>query len=101
MIQFLLENTRQDDTVCRFGGEEFMIVLLNATKNEAVIRAEKWQRDLAARQLSRTAADVRVSFSCGIVSFPQDGEDMDSLLKKADDLLYQAKAVGRNRVISS
>ena len=99
--KFLLENTRQDDTVCRFGGEEFMVVLLNATKNEAIIRAENWQRDLAARQLSRTAVDVRVSFSCGIVSFPQDGQDMDSLFKKADDLLYQAKAAGRNRVISA
>ena len=99
--KFLLENTRHEDTVCRFGGEEFLVVFLNATKQEAVARAEIWLKDLAKLQLSKTVKKVKISFSCGIVSFPHDGENMDSLFKKADDCLYQAKAAGRNRVIAA
>lgn len=99
--QFLLENTRYEDTVCRFGGEEFMIVFLNTTKEDAVQRVEQWQNKIEDLQLSRTAAEVRITFSAGVVSFPDDGEDMDTLFKKADDYLYGAKNAGRNRVITA
>lgn len=98
---FLLENTRSDDVVCRFGGEEFMIIFLNARKDMVVERITHWLKDITTQRMSENAAEIQVRFSCGIVSFPEDGEDMDSLFKKADDCLYQAKATGRNRVITA
>jgi diguanylate cyclase (GGDEF)-like protein len=98
---FLLENTRSDDTVCRFGGEEFLIVFPDTLKAEVISRIEIWLKMLAVRQLSPTVADVKISFSCGIVSFPEDGDNMDALFKKADDHLYEAKNAGRNRVIAA
>jgi diguanylate cyclase (GGDEF)-like protein/PAS domain S-box-containing protein len=98
---FLLKNTRHNDTVCRFGGEEFMVVFTNASKEAVLKRIEHWLKDIATQRMSETVPEVQISFSCGIVSFPQDGEDMDSLFKKADDCLYQAKAAGRNRVVAA
>ena len=99
--RFLLDNTRSDDTVCRFGGEEFMVVFANTDKTQALGFAERWLSALRGCQLSQTVQNVQISFSCGIVSFPDDGENMDSLFKKADDYLYEAKKAGRNRVIAA
>ena len=99
--KFLVENTRRDDTVCRFGGEEFLIVFADTNKDDAVKRVESWLKGLADYQLSQTITEVQVSFSCGIVSFPEDGENMDTLFKKADDRLYQAKEAGRNQIVAA
>ena len=99
--KFLVENTRRDDTVCRFGGEEFLIVFADTNKDDAVKRVESWLKGLADYQLSQTITEVQVSFSCGIVSLPEDGENMDTLFKKADDRLYQAKEAGRNQIVAA
>lgn len=96
---FLLKNTRSNDIVCRFGGEEFMIVFLNGSKDAVAKRINHWLKSVGMLRMGK--AEVQVSFSCGIVSFPDDGKNMDSLFKKADDCLYQAKAAGRNRVIAA
>jgi diguanylate cyclase (GGDEF)-like protein/PAS domain S-box-containing protein len=83
--------------VCRQGGDEF-IVLLNGVASE-LDAARAAQRLLTAlgQPISIGAQDVFVSASVGIVLYPRDGEDLDSLLKNADVAMYHAKAHGRNR----
>ena len=82
--------------VCRQGGDEF-IVLLNGVANEQDA-AKAANRLLAtlAQPISIGAQDVFVSASIGIVLYPRDGEDLDTLLKNADVAMYHAKARGRN-----
>ncbi len=83
--------------VCRQGGDEF-IVLLNgvATEQDAARAANRLLATLAQPIVLGTQ-DVFVSASIGIVLYPRDGEDLDTLLKNADVAMYHAKAEGRNR----
>jgi diguanylate cyclase len=83
------------DLAIRFGGDEFVIILPNQTDSH--LTAE------TARKLTNRLADwsnfdypIHVSASIGIVPFPQEGNDLRSLLKKADSAMYQAKLNGKN-----
>jgi len=83
--------------VCRQGGDEF-IVLLNGVGNEQdAARAANRLLTTLAQPISLGAQDVFVSASIGIVLYPRDGVDLDTLLKNADVAMYHAKAHGRNR----
>ena len=88
--------TGAERDVCRQGGDEF-IVLLNGVANEQDA-AKAANRLLAtlAQPISIAAQDIFVSASIGIVLYPRDGEDLDTLLKNADVAMYHAKAHGRN-----
>jgi diguanylate cyclase (GGDEF)-like protein len=83
--------------VCRQGGDEF-IVLLNgvATEQDAARAANRLLATLA-QPIVLGAQDIFVSASIGIVLYPRDGQDLDTLLKNADVAMYHAKAEGRNR----
>jgi diguanylate cyclase (GGDEF)-like protein len=83
--------------VCRQGGDEF-IVLLNGVANEQdAARAANRLLTALAQPISVGSQDVFVSASVGIVLYPRDGADLDTLLKNADVAMYHAKAHGRNR----
>ncbi len=93
----LKEATRAGDTVARLGGDEFVLLLPSLTDLEECDR-------IATRVLSSLSAparvaghEVQVSASMGITLFPQDGADADTLLRHADQAMYQAKQDGRNR----
>src|SRR5262249_7282337 len=96
----LLNLLRKEDVVCRYGGEEFTVILPDAQQESARIRAE--QLRAAAREI---ALDFRgqtlggISISVGIATFPTDGTTPETSLKSADTALYKAKANGRNCVV--
>jgi len=83
--------------ICRQGGDEF-IVFLNGVANEgdAARVADRLMAALA-QPITLEAQDVFVSASIGIVLFPRDGDDVDTLLKNADVAMYNAKTLGRSR----
>jgi diguanylate cyclase (GGDEF)-like protein len=90
---------RGDDAICRYGGEEFAIILpessaANAERRANDLRAEV--KDLRLRSQGRQLD--RVTLSIGIASYPENGSTMDELLREADRALYQSKADGRDRV---
>jgi diguanylate cyclase (GGDEF)-like protein len=95
---FLTENSRQGDIVCRYGGEEFVILMPNATLHDAYERAETWRRDFTARVIQCEAASLSISFSAGVASFPLHGASGEAILYAADHALYRSKNEGRNRV---
>lgn len=89
----LSKNLREVDTVSRFGGEEFILLLPDTDKRGAMAVAEKL-RHLVQENLR----DITVSI--GVANFPDDVKDLDDLIDHADIALYEAKDKGRNRVVA-
>ena len=93
---------RESDIACRYGGEEFVLVLSGASLDGAIKKAEKIRNavmdlDLIIRQKPLG----KVSTSIGIAVYPEHGAEMEALLRAADEALYEAKERGRNRVVVS
>lgn len=93
---------RGADLACRYGGEEFVVVMPDTTPEVAAQVAERLRTAIAAMPF-QTAAEggaAVVTTSVGIATLESDGEGADSLMRRADQALYQAKNAGRNRVVS-
>ena len=95
----LQASTRSEDLVCRYGGEEFTIVLVEAATADALRRAEEIRATVGAatvQHLKRTLGPCTVSI--GLAMLPQDGVTPAELLEAADAALYRAKSLGRDRI---
>ncbi|MBU6389323.1 EAL domain-containing protein [Patescibacteria group bacterium] len=92
----LIAYVREEDTVARFGGDEFVIVLSDIAELGEVEELAKKILKILAPALLINGEEVHVNASIGIATFPNDGETSDTLLKNADNALYQAKEAGRN-----
>jgi diguanylate cyclase (GGDEF)-like protein len=93
---------RESDIACRYGGEEFVLVLAGASLEGAMKKAEKIRK--AVMELDLTVREKplgRVSTSIGIAVYPEHGTGMEALLRAADEALYEAKENGRNQVVVS
>jgi len=96
---FLKRNTRGQDICCRYGGEEFALVLTDSTFEGAIQRSEILRKQI--KQLSVEYAGQllgAISASMGVASFPEHGSTMGDVLRAADQALYCAKREGRDRV---
>ncbi|WDJ46079.1 GGDEF domain-containing protein [Xanthomonas campestris pv. campestris] len=97
--ELLLTRLRAEDVACRYGGEEFTVILPETDGEEAMRVAEQIRGHIAALAVSDgQRALPRVTASIGVASFPADGELGSALIQKADAALYVAKRQGRNRV---
>ena len=99
LATLLLSHTRVDDIVCRYGGEEFLIVLPNVNAEIAFQVAERWRRSFVGLTMPLAPVEIKFTLSCGISEFPIDGETKEELISTADKALYRAKQTGRNRVV--
>lgn len=90
------QQVRKIDVVCRYGGEEFAILLTQASGEQALAIAEKLRKVVADWQFP--GVPCAVTISAGAASFPEHGSTRDELVKAADTALYAAKQSGRNRV---
>lgn len=91
----LRTSTRAIDACFRYGGEEFAVLLADTDKEGARIAAEKLRRAIAGRRFGRGA--YRATVSIGYATAPTDALDPQELVKRADQALYHAKALGKNR----
>jgi len=97
--EIICSSIRQEDTACRYGGEEFLIITSGLGTEKALDRAEKI-RVLVNETVTEYNGDrIQVTISAGVASFPEHASGSDDLLNKADLALYQAKRMGRNRVM--
>jgi diguanylate cyclase (GGDEF)-like protein/PAS domain S-box-containing protein len=97
---FLLKNVRAEDFVCRFGGEEFVVILPTADLEGARTRGERLQtkmRELSILHQGRSLG--MVTFSVGVAAFPEHGMSPKELMAAADAAMYEAKRGGRDRVM--
>jgi diguanylate cyclase (GGDEF)-like protein/putative nucleotidyltransferase with HDIG domain len=94
--QVLLRYRRAADSIARTGGEEFTILLPGATGHEAYLVAERMR---AAVEREFHGDPAVLTFSFGVATYPDHGRSADSVLEAADQALYAAKALGRNRCV--
>ena len=97
--EVLLRQARQGDIACRYGGEEFALVLPGASLEVAKTRAESLRRALEAERHEFSGRSLGiVTLSAGVAAFPANAANWDELLQAADRALYIAKQGGRNRI---
>ncbi|MFA7000912.1 MAG: sensor domain-containing diguanylate cyclase, partial [Candidatus Omnitrophota bacterium] len=103
LIRFaeILAQTAEQAIVCRYGGEEFSVLLPEIAKEDASALALRICRATEAESFMIRREPVRMTVSIGVSGFPEDALDMETLVQLADQALYQAKRKGRNRVCSS
>jgi diguanylate cyclase (GGDEF)-like protein len=95
----LQSSVRVEDIVCRYGGEEFVILLPEITPEMAWDAAERLRQRVAAMAVEFRGEPLRqISISVGLCTYPDGANDAVELLRKADRALYQAKHAGRNQV---
>lgn len=89
---------RESDVFCRWGGEEFIILLQNCDITAAQRLVESIRNKIAAHTVDYKGANLQITMSAGLAEFEND-MDSDALIRKADDMLYKAKAAGRDRMM--
>ena len=95
----LLHTVRESDYVIRFGGEEFLVLLIDVELGEADAVAEKIRQVVAAVGVQTPSGPLSKTISIGVSVFPADGESLWQTIKFADVALYKAKDAGRNQVV--
>jgi diguanylate cyclase (GGDEF)-like protein len=104
LVEVIRKESRETDRLYRYGGEEFIIILPETGKLEAIKLAnrlrEKVEKTIfTGEELSQPKADLTISI--GVASFPDDCEGIKQLIDAADQALYTAKTQGRNRVCAA
>jgi diguanylate cyclase (GGDEF)-like protein/PAS domain S-box-containing protein len=95
---FLIKHVRGEDTACRYGGEEFTIIMPETKIDEVFYRAEFLRKSIGQmRVVHRGQQFHRITVSAGVSVFPQNGLTAAEILRAADTALYRAKQSGRNR----
>ena len=99
----LNESTRKGDTVARFGGEEFLVILPETPAAGALHLAEKIRAAVEGHHfvIDESGAPVRVTVSVGLALFPDHGRTAEPLIAAADQALYRSKQGGRNRATAA
>jgi two-component system cell cycle response regulator len=96
----LKASAREIDKVGRYGGEEFIVLLPGTVLDAAVTFAERTRQQVESHTFTFEGGSLRRTISCGVAAFPHPRiEHREALVKAADDALYVAKELGRNRVV--
>ena len=97
LAKILQDAVRKSDTVARFGGDEFVVLLTGLlSRDDAAIVAEKILHNVS-EPITLSVGEVQVGASIGIAVYPYDGTDSAKLLKVADSLMYRIKQQGKNQ----
>ena len=96
--KFLSYSSREEDIICRYGGEEFIVILPETTGDGALMYAERLREMLKEEAFFKKH---KIRFSGGISTFPYSGKDLEELFKSVDKSLYAAKYAGKDCIIKS
>jgi len=100
LADMLTQVCRTGDTICRYGGDEFLVMLYETPAEAAFERALQWKEALRNIRIFSKEKEFGIAFSAGVAAFPRDGLSSEEILVHADDALYRAKELGRNQVVS-
>ena len=99
LADLFLSFFRTTDICCRYGGEEFAIILPESSSRDAAIRADALRSEVKSLRLHYKKQSLgRLTVSVGVAAFPEHGSTSGELLKIADQCLYESKARGRDVV---
>jgi len=99
LTERVTRTTRATDIVCRYGGEEFIVLMPEAGREEALAMAERLREEISRMTVVTEGSTLSLTISLGVAGLgPADDEDLESLISRADRAMYQAKAAGRNSV---
>jgi len=99
LADLLQRNVRSSDMAVRYGGEEFLMVLLDTPADAAMQVAEKIRSEVEATKVPLASTMLQKTISIGVAEYPKDSDTFWQVVKFADVALYQAKSSGRNRVV--
>lgn len=101
VAQILKNSCREIDIVARYGGEEFTVLLINTDREGAMLMAERIRQRIAQDSLQEGELTLKITVSLGVATFPNDCNNKQELIDKADKSLYKAKDSGRNKAIQT
>jgi diguanylate cyclase (GGDEF)-like protein len=99
--KLLTSQVRAGDIACRYGGEEFVVVMPKASLSVARQRANDWRMRFESQILIYESDVLSATLSAGVAVYPMHGSTSDEIIRKADQAMYAAKAAGRNLVITA
>ena len=97
----LRDNARTSDTPCRYGGDEFLVLLVGTRAEQAFATAERMRAAISGAQLSHNGVSIPVTVSLGVATAEPDSElTLPDLIEQADRALYRAKNAGRDCIVA-
>lgn len=100
IAQLFTSSLRKTDVLCRYGGEEFLIMMPETKVEIGTEISERLRAAVEATEFQGQTATAYLTVSIGVAGYPSQGDSTEELLKAADHALYQAKEFGRNRVVN-
>jgi diguanylate cyclase (GGDEF)-like protein len=97
VANLLTEHVRKTDVVSRCGGEEFCVILTNVDRQRALLVFGKIRKVIEKSEIQADGKIIKLTISCGVCTVIQ--QSLEGMIKKADEMLYEAKESGRNRVV--
>ncbi len=99
---FLGNNFRGEDVACRYGGEEFVLILPGLSLKDSEAKAERIRREVETTMRVRYRdKHLSITVSIGVAAFPEHGDHADPLIAKVDAAMYEAKNRGRNLIVKA
>jgi len=99
LVTVIRETLRPQDTLARFGGEEFIVLLPDTALEDAQKALIRLQRELTKRIFLNDNEKILITFSAGVTDYRND-DTQNSVTKRADEAMYAAKKAGKNRVVA-
>ncbi len=99
IAEIIRANTRRTDFAGRYGGDEFMVCLVESSKEEGLLFAERLRRTIEMKSLfTDKGKEIDITISIGVSCYPYSGKELYEIIENADKALYNAKAKGKNAV---
>lgn len=99
LAEILLVHVKEQGLCARWGGEEFLVFIPYQTQEQIVQLVEKIRSEVENYVFQYQDKTIKITISCGISFYPQEGRDISTLINEADKKLYKAKQSGRNKVV--
>lgn len=98
VAHMITSNIRTSDIAARYGGDEFVIMFNETSKQDVIIAVQRIISGMSAANLSFEGAVITTTLSAGLAGYPEDGEDVRAVMANADEAMYISKRSGKNRL---